>query len=192
MTQTTAVANTVTNTITPKLEDVQIQHLNDEDADTSYLGTFTDEQPDSDDLQRGSAFERRQASSGEYHYFVPAISVEEHRQALHDQGYSKGKAETMARQYCRRDWDRMEQLAEGHWSVIGIVAEATLHHLDSDGNLQHVETVRSSGLWGVESDSPIGHLAEIELEQKEELRQLLEDLDVDTSDLDIITALCLS
>jgi hypothetical protein len=62
----------------------------------------------------------------------------------------------------------MESLNNGNWCFIGIIAKAKI--VTENGTLQ---TIRSGGLWGIESDSDKSYIAEIEQEQLAELRKEL-------------------
>ena len=139
----------------------------DECPDYSYLGEYTDEWPDGADLRRGSAF--RQASVGyrELRFFVPAISVQEHRAGLSSLGYSKGHAEELAREYCRQDHQRAERAARGDWCQVGIFAEVSL--TDGHGTTRY----QSGGLWGVESDAG-DYLRTVAAEELADLRHQLQ------------------
>lgn len=62
----------------------------------------------------------------------------------------------------------MEALNNGDWHHVGIVAKAVI--VSANGITQ---TIRSGGLWGVESDSGADYMAEIE---RDELAALREEL----------------
>lgn len=61
------------------------------------------------------------------------------------------------------------------WHMIGVVTEATIQTSD-DGRTWLANTVRSMGIWGVESDSTEDYLRELEREEIEGLRAALVDL----------------
>lgn len=68
--------------------------------------------------------------------------------------------------YCCQDVSRLETL--GHdWNYIGIIAKAEVQLTDK------VQTIRSGGLWGVESDCPDYH-KEVEKNELEDLAGELE------------------
>jgi hypothetical protein len=69
--------------------------------------------------------------------------------------------------YTRADYERMESYNNGDWQFIGIRAEA---EYAVNGTIQ---TARSGGLWGIESDSDGAHLVEVEQEELAELRSTL-------------------
>lgn len=76
--------------------------------------------------------------------------------------------------YCLQDHERMESLSRGDWLYIAIVAEAEICLDDT------IQTITSSGLRGIESDSDADYLAGLENEQLAELRKALRELDFST------------
>ena len=68
------------------------------------------------------------------------------------------------------DYDRMESLNNGQWSFIGIraCADITIN--------QTAQSIYSSVLWGIESDSEEFYLNDVEQEQLSELCATLHDL----------------
>lgn len=167
----------------PKIDQIKIKVQLDEWPDTSHLGEYTDEHPGHDELQRGSAFDRKPGRN-ELRYFVPAHSVQEQRQGLSKMGYSRSQAEDMAREYCRQDYRRMEALNEGEWHYMGITAEARVSYASGPNGHRRIEWFTSGGLWGIESDSHIDHLMEIANEEFSNLREHLNAFNVDTSEFD--------
>ena len=61
----------------------------------------------------------------------------------------------------------MEELNNGEWNFIGIQARA---EIVLDGVCQ---TIRSGGLWGIESDSDDSYFQEVEQEELTSLRGIL-------------------
>lgn len=96
-------------------------------------------------------------SSREYNYFLPYAGGEEPG----TDDYQK---------YGKQDFKRMESLNRGDWSFIGIIAKAEI--VTHAGTMQ---TIRSGGLWGIESDSG-DYLDEVGKEQLDELRAELTSL----------------
>ena len=66
--------------------------------------------------------------------------------------------------------DRLEEYEAGHFNFIGIRARS---EIEVNGVLQ---TITSSGLWGIEDDSSEEYINEIRQEQIEELKEILEEL----------------
>lgn len=69
------------------------------------------------------------------------------------------------------DYRRMESLNAGDWHFVGVIAKALI--VSANGVCQ---TLRSGGLWGVESDSEAEYLASVEAEELAALRAELEAL----------------
>lgn len=59
---------------------------------------------------------------------------------------------------------RMEAWQDGEWSYVGVIAVATVY-IPIGGNSFRVMTLRSGGLWGIESDAS-DYLAEVYEEEK--------------------------
>jgi hypothetical protein len=95
--------------------------------------------------------------SREYRFLLPCAGGEK-------QGTPEYK------KYAIRDAKRLEGLASEDWCFVGIIAKAVVEIQDGEGIRQ---TLRSGGLWGIESDSRKEHLEEV---AKEELTQLKEEL----------------
>ncbi len=96
-------------------------------------------------------------TSREYNYFKP---------------YSGGKPEGSEeyQKYGKQDFEQMEGLNNNDWCFLGIIAKAKIR--TANGTSQ---TIRSAGLWGIESNSG-DYLEEVGKEQLEELRAELESL----------------
>jgi hypothetical protein len=75
--------------------------------------------------------------------------------------------------WIERDRQRRAEYGET-WHMIGIFAEASIQ-TSEDGRIWMCNMIRSSGIWGVESDSNESHMQELETEQFEELRGILTD-----------------
>ena len=160
------------------IESVSVKHVHDENPDLSWLGEFIWKTPDKSDLNRGNIIPHETDRDGRC-YFVPQINVENHRADLVKMGYSRGTAESMAREYVKQDYRRLRDYGDG-WVSLGIIAEAVVSYPIGGGN-RRLETLTSGGLWGVESDGG-EYLEEIEKEQINELKGHLEAFGVDISD----------
>lgn len=79
---------------------------------------------------------------GEYRYFQPAT------------------------EYAEQDYRRMEAYDRGDWHMIGIYAVAKIQATENGP----IQTIRSGGLWGIESDSDDEYLVEVAAEQLAKLR----------------------
>ena len=72
--------------------------------------------------------------------------------------------------YTKQDYARMESLNNQNWYYLGIGAEAKV----TIGNV--CQTIKSGGLWGIESDSEESYLKEEEQNQLAELRGVLYEM----------------
>jgi hypothetical protein len=111
-----------------KILRVRIANEIDCDLDTSYLGEYSASPKVSWAIDRMA---RGDCRHNQYRYFNPANSAEQ----------------TGCPDSPEQDYQRMEAMNRGDWHYIGIIAKAVLEM--PSGILQ---TVRSSGVWGVESD----------------------------------------
>ena len=71
--------------------------------------------------------------------------------------------------YIQQDYERCEAYNRQVWCYLGIIAKAEVRSAQGI-----VQTLRSGGLWGVESDSGESYLEEVGQEQLTELRAELE------------------
>jgi hypothetical protein len=74
-------------------------------------------------------------------YFLPEISVEEHRDDLEKQGYSRGVAEELARQYVREDMLIAADPESRGYAAYGVTAQIFWRGVE----------VAYAGLWGIET-----------------------------------------
>jgi hypothetical protein len=102
----------------------------------------------------------------EYRYFNPSFNYVDKHGKLTD-----GNTPEEVRKYVRQDYERMESLNAGHWCYIGIraTAEIAVSSVGIAGGAL-IQTIRSGGLWGIESDSDKDHFAEVETEELAQLR----------------------
>jgi hypothetical protein len=80
----------------------------------------------------------------------------------------KGNTDEENRKYAQQDFERMDSYNQLNWCFLGIHAKAKVQ---VNGDV--VQTVRSGGLWGIESDSDDSDLTQIENEQLDELKDQL-------------------
>ncbi len=146
-----------------RIESVRIETVTDTDPDTSYIGHYTNH-PSPEAIIRVGEHAGKQVkdlpddyehpSRGrEYLYFLPAMTAEE-----------TGNPESP-----KQDFERMESLNDGQWCFVGIIAKAVI--VSAQGVTQ---TIRSGGLWGIESDSDKSYLEEIARDELFNLRAELE------------------
>jgi hypothetical protein len=131
------------------IESVRIETVTDTDPNASHIGKYSREPgPDCIDRQ-----ERGDMGRGEFRYFIPAMTAEETGNPA-----SPGQ-----------DYLRMEALNNGTWQYVGIIAKAVV--VSASGTIQ---TLRSGGLWGVESDSGKEYLDSVATDELAALRTELE------------------
>lgn len=134
-----------------KILSVRIERVPDTFPDLSYLGKYDNQPTVAWAIDRK---ERGDMRHGQYRYFNPAMS---------------GK-ETGNDASPEQDYQRSEAYNRGDWWVVGIIAKAEVR-LTEHGPTQ---TLRSGGLWGVESDGGEAYLSEI---GREQLSQLCDELE---------------
>ncbi|MGG3471647.1 hypothetical protein ABES02_29790 [Neobacillus pocheonensis] len=78
------------------------------------------------------------------------------------------------------DLNRLASFERGEWHCIGIRAVATIY-IPCGGGSFKVQKIETAGLWGIESDSEQTYFNEVEANEKEELLEYLEILNVDIS-----------
>jgi hypothetical protein len=77
--------------------------------------------------------------------------------------------------------DRREAYQRGDFTFVGVVAEADVV---IEGTVQ---TLKSGGLWGIESDSDEAYIEEVALEEYNGLRDVLKAVGVSTSEAPVGT-----
>lgn len=129
----------------PKILSVKFEQILDESPDLSFLGEYSDT-PETVHIDRK---ERGDMQRNELRYF----------------NLGTGDAE-----YIEADYERMESYNNGNWHMTGCIAKAEVQ-LAANGPFQ---TIRSGGLWGVESDADSAYLDQI---RRDELNQLYQELE---------------
>jgi len=147
-----------------RIESIKIVHALDSDADTSTLGEYTDH------LDPWAILR----SEGEYIANLPddfeyPSKGREFRAFLPYAGGMKAGSKDY-QDYGKADFARAESLNAGNWCYIGIYAVAEV----VVGGV--CQTIRSGGLWGVESDSGDDYFGSIETEELGQLTLTLLDL----------------
>lgn len=102
---------------------------------------------------------------GEYRYFNPSFNYVDQAGKLLD-----GNTADDVRKYVAQDYARIESRNNGVWGYVGIFACA---EVVISGVYQ---TVKSGGVWGVESDSDAAHIADIAADELAQLRTILHDM----------------
>lgn len=88
------------------------------------------------------------------------------------------------KEYYAQDQRRNAQYGD-HWWMVGIYAEATI--AIPGGGHSTLQTIRTPGLWGIESDSDLSHFEEVATENLAQLKDLLDQLNVDINDWQLHT-----
>lgn len=134
----------------------------DEYEDSSYIRTFTDEYSDGVIERNPDSRFGRYARFGEYRYFKPEITEQEHFDMLRKDmkgsrhEYSVKRARELARLYVEQDHQRLESLNKGYWTFMECYVTVKLDN--------HV--IGSASLGGVESDIDQAYRDEIITELK--------------------------
>jgi hypothetical protein len=110
--------------------------------------------------------ERGDMGRGEYRYFNSSFNYVDKNGKPTD-----GLTPEEVRSYVKQDYERMESLNAGHWSYMGIRAEAEII-LDPFG-IATVQRISSGGLWGIESDSDASYITDVENDELSDLRHEL-------------------
>lgn len=143
---------------------VRIETVGDDDPDLSYLGEFTNDPSPEAFIRYGEHSGKQVKDLGEddslpekgreYRFFLPGMTAEQ-----------TGNPESP-----KQDWRRMEDYGNG-WSMVGIIAKAVIQ---TESGIS--QTLRSGGIWGVESDISKEYVAELEKEELSALHRELENL----------------
>ncbi len=129
---------------------ITLHHELDTDPDLSFLGEYSGNAKNDNSIDRK---ERGDMDQHEYRYFTPAMTGEE-----------TGNPDSP-----EQDYARMESYNAQNWYMMGVFATAEV--ILANGVIQ---SIRSGGLWGIESDSDRDHIADVE---KDELADLAEQLE---------------
>ena len=164
-----------------KIETLQITITPDENPDTSCIGELTDK------LEPG-VMSTRTWEFLKWH-FGEAVDVPQQNYRNHRffKPYARGEkvGTKVYYKYGKQDAVRMQGLIDGWWTYIGIVAKATVSYQIADGSPlpnRRLETFTSGGLWGIESDAACGYLLEVATDQIAELREHLQEFDINPTD----------
>jgi hypothetical protein len=147
---------------TPILLSVKVRRKLDPDPDPSYLGEWTDDLAEWNILRAAGDYVANLPDD----YPTPPRGRE--YRAFRPEAGGERPGSPRYQQYGLRDYTRMEALERGDWHFVGLYAEAKVGMPNGV-----VQTLRSRGLWGIESDSDHEHLTDI---ARDELDQLADDL----------------
>jgi hypothetical protein len=148
--------------------EIKIKKEVDTSPDVSFIGEYIDQEELWAISRKHGKYvanltkeERREVQSQgrEYRFFRPYAAGEK----VGSKDYKK---------YGKRDYERMESLNNGDWCFMGVWAEAYIQ--THKGGI--IQTVRSCGLWGIESDGGDDYMRSIMGEEvtsiKDELLRL--------------------
>lgn len=139
---------------------IEVKEIADEYPNLSFLGEYTDKYNYYNIVCETGKFicegtqEDIPVRQDQYKYFKP---------------YARGEKEGTKKyiEYGKQDFERMRRYNTGYWCMIGVKAIAKI----SINNT--IQTIKSSGLWGIESDSDESYKTEIKNEQLNELKSTL-------------------
>jgi hypothetical protein len=168
-----------------KILEVFVEPLDDPTAQSDYLGSYVDVWSEGCiDRQAMGDWNRN-----EYRYWKPGPNHFPHRpeswsHVTADEisgAFERLPAKIKARRhefptvpalldhfYVLEDYRRCEALNNGDWNYIGIIAKAKVVGM---GGV--VQTLRSGGLWGIESDSDEDYIRQVEDEELKSLAEIL-------------------
>ncbi len=141
-----------------KITAIRTEAVTDESPDLSHLGEYVQ----SARVDSGQEYRivdraaRGDVKRGEFEFFI-ADNVENEEQAI-------------------ENYERMEQYNNSEWCMYGIRAVCTFQVSHDDGKTWNVHTLKTPGLWSIESDSEESYMREVGREQLEELQKDMEAL----------------
>jgi hypothetical protein len=170
----------ITKNVELNIQSVRIKRMLDDNPDTSYLGVYTNDirpgviirehdefyeriptemDRDCDGRFIGKAEPTARRGQNGWAGFEPANHVPHDPKnwkhvspAGKMNAYKKyGSLKNADYAYALQDYHRFEELVRGDWYYIGIIVEATVSISVAGVPLNSI-TVRSGGLWGIESD----------------------------------------
>jgi hypothetical protein len=144
----------------PLLVALEVRLEVDDDADTSFIDTYN-ETGHLDPSRVVDRQARGDRERGTYRYFVAAM----------------GPSETGNPESVEADYQRLEAFNAGSWHMVGIYAKATIATPNGDGTAT-LQTLRSGGLWGIESDSDPAYLRSVAEEEVADFRVQLRALGI--------------
>src|SRR2546422_5629728 len=133
----------------PKILEIRLKVREDPDPDLSWIGKFTNKPESSKaiDLVRSGYVGKYETNK--YKYFEPGGDPE----------------------YAAQDFALMQGYENGHWSMVGLCAEADIEV--PLGSRKIHETVESMCLWGIQTDSGGAYFTEVAREELDDLKEQL-------------------
>lgn len=157
------------------IEGVRIETVADESPDLSYLGKYSNSAETEFAIDRE---ERGDCGRGEYRFFNPG-SVEAFNPAASwipaDAADKRAHWEAAMRSNAEADYKRAEAGNAGDWHMVGVIAKAVVRSASGVS-----QTLRSGGLWGIESDSGAEYIESVKADELADLRRELESFGFST------------
>jgi len=179
----------------PTIDKIRVRFFLDQDPDTSYLGEYTDNlEPGVIIRQEGEFYEHLPAEmkrdadgrfTGKAEPYLPPIGREYRGFKPHAGGEIPGTKNYY--KYGMQDFKDMESLNNGDWCFVGIRADATVQYYVGNNNYR-LKQLTSAGIWGVESNADDSFINEMKNEELANLKNHLEQFNVDTSNWNELTA----
>lgn len=142
---------------------IKIELLHDDSPDMSWLGSYSNEP------KNAFSIRRENAGSRDFKWFNPVAEN------------LAGETPENAAKIAQADFKRMESLGDD-WHFVGIRAVA---EIVSANHVCH--SIKSGGLWGIESDADKSYLNEVALVEIEQLRAELRDFGFTVAEIDAAT-----
>lgn len=161
-----------------KILKVWTETVVDSDGDFSYLGMFTDKVEPYNYIREGDhagkfifeiGDEALPTKCREKRFIEPGTNHVPHNPKNWEKVASPELVEVVAKygsienadiEYARQDCQRLENLGKT-WDYVGIIAKAEVWNPQT----QTTQTLRSGGLWGIESDSDKEYLVSVQAEE---------------------------
>lgn len=159
-----------------KISRVWIEHKIDANPDLSYLGSYSQTLSEFSFVRGKLSYftATNHRNIDEWDHVSDADVLKAYEKEIQT-GYQELSRESMIEalnaHYREQDYKRMEAYNAGQWHMIGIIAKA---EIISPAGI--VQTLRSGGLWSIESDSGKEYLDKVAKEQLSELRGELESM----------------
>lgn len=179
-----------------RIESIELEAMCDDSPGTSWLGEYTDDLgPGVIVRPKGEFYERLPAEmerdcNGRFLYKGKPDVPPPGRGFRGFKPYAGGEkvGTPLYYKYGMRDYKRMEGLNRGDWRFIGIRAKAEVSYpVNGRVGDWRLETLTSSGLWGIASDSEDSHIKEFIREELEDLKDHLATFNVDLSNWEELT-----
>jgi len=162
---------TTTARVKARIDVVRIVWETDEAPDLSWIGEFKNSITAAEE-SHAIHHRARGGDTREFEWFVSGNAYED-------------VSPRTRKKYIEQDYRRL--LAYGEtWHSVGCYAEARVSYPTQPAGTWRTETLRSGGLWGIESDSEKTYRAEVARDELADLKDHLDQFNVDTSNFDAL------